>query len=424
MNKSLNTRPSLDLYYFRKLPRKQSLAVNVVGTYSNTDSRHTYREELESIPLTDIYTKVDGKRYSVIGEGIYEKELETGRISAGLKHTQAYTDNVYSGSGDYTTHMTESESYMYAQYVGTWKKLVYNVGLGASRNYLSQENVDSYNRWYFRPQVTLTYTINEVLSARYRYNLRNVNPSLSELSNVEQWIDSLQVRRGNPGLSPFLYHNNAVEFHVNTAKVKAGFTFSYQYQPRMVMEETLYDASRGLFIRTYDNQRSFHRFTPELYLNYSPFGDYLRMNISGGLNHFQSNGNSYSHTYTDPFYVISLNSDVKNFNFNLLIYKRSYSFSGETSREADRFNRLGIGYRIGKVQLSASFSTQFTSSARYRSKNLSAIAPYVTDQRFGDIYPGFEIGFSYHLDFGRKYKSVDRKLYNSDNESGILNSRK
>ena len=146
-------------------------------------------------------------------------------------------------------------------------------------------------------------------------------------------------------------------------------------------------------------------------MNYSPFGDYLRMNISGGLNHFQSNGNSYSHTYTDPFYVISLNSDVKNFNFNLLIYKRSYSFSGETSREADRFNRLGIGYRIGKVQLSASFSTQFTSSARYRSKNLSAIAPYVTDQRFGDIYPGFEIGFSYHLDFGRKYKSVDEIIY-------------
>lgn len=75
------------------------------------------------------------------------------------------------------------------------------------------------------------------------------------------------------------------------------------------------------------------------------------------------------------------------------------------------FNRLGIGYRIGKVQLSASFSTQFTSPARYRSKNLSAIAPYVTDQRFGDIYPGFEIGFSYHLDFGRKYKSVDEIIY-------------
>ena len=70
--------------------------------------------------MTNIYTKVDGKRYSVIGEGIYEKELETG-ISAGLKHTQAYTDNVYSGSGDYTTPYDGDLNRIYAQYVGTWK---------------------------------------------------------------------------------------------------------------------------------------------------------------------------------------------------------------------------------------------------------------------------------------------------------------
>lgn len=423
-NKSRNARPSLDVYYFRKLPRKQSLAVNVVGTYSNTDSRHTYREELGGVPLTDIYTKVDGKRYSVIGEGIYEKEMEPGRLSAGIKHTQAYTDNIYSGSGDYSTRMVEAESYMYAQFVGAWKKLVYNVGLGVSRNYLSQENADTYDRWYFRPQATLTYNINNMLSARYRYTLRNMNPSLSELSDVEQWIDSLQVRKGNPGLSPYLFHNNTVEFHLNTAKVKAGVTFSYQYRPRMVMEQTSYDASRDLFVRTFDNQRSFHCFTPELYVNYSPFGDYLSVNLSGGLNHFKSNGHTYSHTYTDPFYVLSLNSDVKRFSFSLLVYKRSYHFSGETSGEADHFNMLSVGYKIGKIRLSASASTPFTSSARYRRENRSDIAPYQTDQRFGDIYPSFRLGFSCHLDFGRKYKSADRKLYNSDNESGILDSRK
>ena len=88
-----------------------------------------------------------GQKHLVGPDAVLRKMIDSGRISAGLKHTQAYTDNVYSGSGDYTTHMTESEAYMYAQYVGTWKKLVYNVGLGASRNYLSQENVDSYNRW-------------------------------------------------------------------------------------------------------------------------------------------------------------------------------------------------------------------------------------------------------------------------------------
>lgn len=423
-SKSRNFRPSLDVYYFRKLERRQSLAFNVVGTYSTTDSRHTYQETLEGVPVTDIYTRVDGKRYSVIGEGIYEKETESGRFSAGLKHTQAYTDNVYSGSGDYTTHMTEAESYLYGQYVGTWKKWVYNVGVGLSRSYLSQADAGSYNRWYFRPLVALTYNINRALSLRYRYELRNVNPSLSELSDVEQWIDSLQIRKGNPDLSPFLFHTNAIEFHVNTAKVKTGLTLSYQYQPDIVMEETRYDAARGIFVRTYDNQRSFHRLSPEVYLNYSPLGDYLRMNISGGLNHYWSNGNHYAHTYTDPFYAISLSSDVRNFSFGLRFYKRAFLFSGETMQEMDRFSMLSVGYKIGKVRLNASFSTDFHGSARYREENHSALAPYVTDKCFGDIFPSFQLGFSYHLDFGRKYHSGNRKLYNSDNESGILDNRK
>lgn len=423
-NRQLNTRPSLDLYYFRKLSHKQSLAVNAVGTYSLTSSRHTYQEDFEGIKLTDIYSHVDGRRYSIIGEAIYEKEMSKGRFSTGIKHTQAYTNNVYTGSSDYSTRMVEAESYLYAQYTGDWKKLVYNLGVGVSRNYLSQENTGSYNRWYFRPQLALTYNINKALSFRYRYQLRNVNPSLAELSDVEQWVDSLQIRKGNPELSPYLYHTNTVDFHINTGKVKTGLTFTYSYQPDIVMEETRYDAARQLFVRTFDNQRSFHRFTPDLYVNYSPFGTYLNINLSGGLNRFRSEGNNYFHTYTDVFYVVSLNSAVKKFNFSLLVYKRAYNFSGETSSEADHFNMLSVGYRVGKVELMASVSTPFTPVSRYRKENYSELAPYVTNQRFGDIYPAFRLGFSYHLDFGRKYNSGDRKLYNSDNESGILNSRK
>ena len=90
----------------------------------------------------------------------------------------------------------------------------------------------------------------------------------------------------------------------------------------------------------------------------------------------------------------------------------------------DRFSMLSVGYKIGKVRLNASFSTDFHGSARYREENRSALAPYVTDKRFGDIFPSFRLGFSYHLDFGRKYHSGNRKLYNSDNESGILDNRK
>lgn len=424
-NNSLSTRPSLDVYYYRKLPHKQSMVLNVVGTYSKTSADHSYMEKQAETLLTDINTHVNGKRYSVIGEGIYEKELPAGRLTGGLKHTQAYTNNNYTGSGDYKTRMVEAESYLYAQYVGEWKKLVYNVGAGVSRNYLSQEDVHSYDRWYFRPRVSLTYNISKVLTLRYNYQFRNQNPSLSQLSNVEQWIDSLQIRKGNPELTPYFYHYNSLNFSVNTAKVKTGLSLSYQYMPDMVMEETRFDAARNLFVQTYANQRSFQRITPELYLNYSPFGDYLSVNLSGGLNHFISRGNDYSHTYTDGYYVVSLNSDVKKFNFGLLIYKRAFSFSGESRSQADRFNMLSVGYRLGKVRLGASASIPFQGkTALYQTRNYSALTPYISDKKFGDIYPAFRLTFSYHIDFGRKYKSTYRKVNNADNESGILKSGK
>lgn len=425
-DKQLTKRPSLDIYFFRQLPRKQAIILNAVGTYSNTDSEHQYRETADEAVLTDISTFVRGKRYSVIGEGIYEKELASGdRLTGGVKHTQAYTDNVYTGSGNYTTEMIEAETYLYSQYIGKWKSFVYNIGVGASRQYVSQEGADSYDRWYFRPTVNLTYNINPKLSLRYRYTFRNQNPSLAQLSNVEQWIDSLQIRKGNPGLKPFLFHYNALDFNVNTAKVKTGMTVSYHYYPDAVMEETRFDAVRRLFVRTYDNQKSFSRFSADAYLNYSPFGDYLNINASGGINHFVSEGNQYSHTFTNAYYILNLSSDVKKFTFGLMFYKRAFSFWGETSSEADCFNMLRVGYRLGKVQLGASFSTPFYSTtARYRTKNRSELAPYVSDTRFGDIYPSFRLSFSYHLDFGRKYQSGNRKVNNADNESGILDNRK
>lgn len=218
---------------------------------------------------------------------------------------------------------------------------------------------------------------------------------------------------------------NALDFNANTAKVKAGVTVSHHYMPEAVMEETRFDAARRLFVRTYDNQKSFQRLSAEAYLNYSPFGDYLMINASGGINHYLSEGNDYSHTYTDLYYMLSLNSDVKNFSFGLNFYKRAFSFWGESSSQADRYSRLRVGYQIGKVQLGAFFSTPFYSTtALYRSRNYSAIVPYVSDTRFGDLYPSFGMSFSYRLDFGRKYQSGNRKVNNADNESGILDNRK
>lgn len=419
-------RPSLDLYYYRKLPHKQSLVFNLVGTYAWTDEKRLYQEGERPHLTTDLSTRSGGNRYSLISEGIYEKELEKGHISAGLKHTQAFTHNQYDNRSHYDTRMREAESYLYGHYYGEWKQWNYNIGIGLSRNHLQQIGNQSYNRWYVRPTLGISYSPNRLLTFDYRYTLRNQNPSLAQLSDVEQPIDSIQVRRGNPLLHPWLAHNHSWEITFNSARIRGGFYVSFQHQPQAVMEETRYDDTRGLFIRTYDNQRSFRTWDIEPYLTWSPFEAYLQINASAGIDRHVSSGHQYRHTYTDFYYMLSMTSDIKRFTLRLLFYDRTHSFWGESIESADSFNSLTVQYRLNdKIKFGTSFATPFYSTvARYRNKNLSAEAPYVSEMRIGDLYPSIKFTFTYRIQFGKRLKTATRSLYNGDQTDNLLKGNK
>ncbi|MDR0757052.1 MAG: TonB-dependent receptor, partial [Tannerella sp.] len=80
--KSLSSRPALDLYYQENLKNDQTLVVNVVGTYNYTDNNRVYTESRDGVYLTDINNLITGNKYSWIGEGIYEKKLGNNSLSA------------------------------------------------------------------------------------------------------------------------------------------------------------------------------------------------------------------------------------------------------------------------------------------------------------------------------------------------------
>ena len=111
--------PSLDLYFQRSLGGGRQLTFDIVGTYIGTDSRRIYRESAMAAGgmgydgnqvedyggrtamggiLPEVVSDVSGDRYSLIAEGIYEQPLGSGRLSAGLRHMQAYTRNEYRGT--------------------------------------------------------------------------------------------------------------------------------------------------------------------------------------------------------------------------------------------------------------------------------------------------------------------------------------
>ena len=270
--------PSLDLYYMRTLKNKQTITANIVGTYINTDANQNYTEKEEEEVLSDVLSNVLGKKYSLIGEGIYEKNWDFGRLSSGVKHSQAWTDNTYAGTVGGNTRMKQSETYLFAEFSGKLKRLNYMGGVGVARSWFKQEGEDSYQYYSFRPKVSLQYNMTDNTFIRLGGSVGNTSPALSELSAIEQIIDTLQIRRGNPYLTPYMNYNTYLNYEYKKGLFTGGVNLYYWYSPDMIMEETLFENNK--FIRTYANQNSWQKVSGDLNVRFGPIKNILMFNIT------------------------------------------------------------------------------------------------------------------------------------------------
>ena len=105
--------PSIDIYLQRNL--KNNPAIDRI-----------YEEKKHSAVVTDIYSATRGKKYSFIGEGIYEKKFNGSKLSAGIRHQQSLTKNRYAGTSSAETRMQEAHTSTYIEYSSKIKKFKYS----------------------------------------------------------------------------------------------------------------------------------------------------------------------------------------------------------------------------------------------------------------------------------------------------------
>jgi len=225
-NASFVKTPSLDIYYSVNLPNQQTLALNAVGTFIGTDYTHSQKEYLyaESLdktltttPQNDYSYSTDGKKYSFIGEGIYTKQFEKVGFSAGTNYSISRTDNVYTGAVNTNTVLNSQNLYLFTQIQGKLSALNYQLGVGANYAAIHQGDV-GFNKWTFRPQLSLSTNAIKNVSIRYTGRVSQRIPSLSQLSDVRQQSNEMDVKDGNTGLTPYTSYNIS-NHHVESSAV-------------------------------------------------------------------------------------------------------------------------------------------------------------------------------------------------------------
>ena len=209
-----NNTPSLDIYFQRNMKHDQLIILNVVGTYMNSKSTRLYRQEQTGKDLFTSYSCITGDKYSLIAEGIYEKKIKNGTLTAGIRHAQSYTENNYSGNVTSDVGLAVEESNVYTEYKFRKDKFSYTFGVGVKRTFYSQDETNMEN-YTLRPQLGIVYNINNSAYVRYFGYITAYPPSLSDLNNVTQNIDILQVQQGNPNLKTVWLNTNSINAGYN-----------------------------------------------------------------------------------------------------------------------------------------------------------------------------------------------------------------
>lgn len=413
--------PSLDLYYQRNLKKDQRLMLNVVGTYLNSENTRTYQEGLPAAEPAIVRSSIDGEKYSLITEGIYEKKLKNAKLSGGIKHTQAYLSNEYRGDVEENVEMNIAETYAFAEYQQNIKRFSYTIGLGGMRTYHSQAGKSS-GTYIFKPSLRLSYNPNDHLFFRYSGYISGYSPSLSDLNDISQPIDLLQVRRGNPALKSVRFYANTFNASWAGKMVSVDFFARYSYDRKPVMESTYYEDDR--FIRTTENHRGFHRINLETSVQVLPYKEYIFLKITPFLNRYVSLGNTYTHTHTNFGLRGSLMATYKGWMFMAEMNTSEHTLWGETINRGEKLHTLMLGYNREKWSISAGALNPFTKRYEQEVENVSRLAGSRQVAFSTNLSPIFMVNVSFRLDFGRSYNAKNKSLNNSDTDTGILSGKK
>ncbi|GHT49314.1 TonB-dependent receptor [Bacteroidia bacterium] len=415
-----NHRPALDLYYQHQLEKEQTIVFNVVGTYNYNDYKRLYQETREDVLLTDVNNGVIGKRYSLIGEGIYEKKLGVNVINGGLRHTQSLSDNAYLTG---TSEMGQTETYLYGEFKGKVQKLDYTLGIGGTRSSFRQQGEADHVDYTFNPRVVLQLALPGESSIRLKSDVLNTPPNLSDLNAIDQEIDAWQIQRGNPALKPYLGYKTKLTYEVKKSIFYGSLEGTYQFDNHPIMNEKYQEGST--IIKTSDNQKDWQWMSAELYLRIGPIIDIFQISGTVTANHFISHGNTYSHSYTDYPNNVDVSASYKGFSAVVSLYNGQNWLEGEDMYGGEKNVMMFMaGYKYKDLSFKVGVFNPFTNNYKQDSENWSRYASYKKSSYINETSQMYILQFSYDFSFGRTFNSGEKRLNNADEASGVMKSGK
>lgn len=408
--------PTLDIYYSKKLSKKDELSVNVVGSHFTTDTSEFTKEWVTNTgnSVFDNDMNLKTKQTGFVGELAHTHDFEAGKLSSGYRISNTSISNDLQNLAGFSQYKVNYlEQYFYTEFSGKIKKFTYRVGAGLT-NIHNKSAETTFDEWSITPKVILGYQLKGNQSLRLTSSYKPKSPWSSALSsNVVQMAPNI-VQKGNPFLKSQLTWGNNLIYSLNNKYFDFNANLFYSDTRRTINQFYVLDDTFGGYALTYENAKSSNQYGVQLTGSYKPFGNSLLV-IKAMIAPSSETVRTSKGALIKNNYIannLELSSEYKSFSIQYQVNIPVYTLSGAFLNSNENANHIFASYK----HKDWTFSTGMYwigMPSEYKTKSLPE--SLVNYSKVGQIMNNksmFVLGLSYDFSKGKK-TNLEKKLNNS-----------
>lgn len=414
--------PNLDIYFNKIFNSKHEILVNLVGAYFDSDYSYRYNEFFVQKEDFSTATKINGNKYSLIGDMLYTYSLTNNKISAGVKYIYGLSkQNIFNGS-ELNTKLTNDELVVYSELSGHISQLSYKLSLGLD---YSKHNSKTLSKKYsyisIKPSASLGYPINKESELNFLYQMNTINPTLAELSPSMYLIDTKYAYSGNPELKPYNKHEFELSYFINKGNFifSSDISMSYARNPFL----SFFKEDKEYILETLDNFNKNEYYKWSGYTQWFPFpSKILRLSFYIELFHSSNSFSDINWKYNGFRVIPSFVINHKKWNLMAIYLSKTKVLSGQKLKESPSVATIELSYKPIK-NLTTTLAVRYpfydswkTSEESHR----SALVNKYESERIKNLANMVYIGLVYNFSFGKTKAEIRQKRENKDTDSGVF----
>ncbi|WP_321334084.1 outer membrane beta-barrel protein [uncultured Bacteroides sp.] len=419
-------KPSFDFYFCRSLAKGRELIVNATGTFFDSEFTQTYQENSNISSLFNSATSVEGKKYSIIGELLYSFVAKPGKVTVGLRDMSASSKQELTAVNTEKLHSNSNDLYAYAAMKGMFGQFSYSVSAGLNYSCFSSPSLNkNYSFTFFKPSIDLNYDLTDKSFIALNYQVETTNPTLSALSYNPVMVDQFLAYSGNPDLRPYKTHKLQASYGYDDKSWSIGSDIEYEYARLPFAPYFLEE--KDYMLQTYANLKSSQMAKITLMVKWIPFPwHWLTLSCYSEVfcNSINSGTDSWSHT--DYRLIPTIKLHYAKWNAQWFYQSGEKTIDGQLMRTSPEASFFEVSYCPAKG-LTTTLGWRYPFYKEYREStetHSSSIVQQVSNTRIKDLSNLIYVNVVYNFTFGKSMKVAQKKLYNSDTDSGILEKKR